>query len=115
MVKFLVKNKEALMARRERNVFKRKDGRYEARYIKYRDENGKAKYGSVYAPTYAIVKTKLDKAKAEIHQCPHVPESPRRTIANAIEMYLSNIKHQVKEFTHGLYTRYFEDYGIASF
>jgi len=53
------------MARRERNVFKRKDGRYEARYIKCRDENGKARYGSVYAKTYAEVKVKLDKAKAE--------------------------------------------------
>jgi len=33
------------MARRERNICKRKDGRYEARFIKDRDAQGKAIYG----------------------------------------------------------------------
>ena len=98
------------MARRERNVFKRKDGRYEARYIKYRDENGKAKYGSVYAPTYATVKLKLDKAKAEIRKNTDLLEPPKQTIVNAVETYLNNIKHQIKESTYGLYARYSENY-----
>lgn len=34
------------------NVRLRKDGRYEARYIKERDENGKIKYGCCYGQTY---------------------------------------------------------------
>jgi len=50
------------MPRRARNIYKRKDGRYEARYIKGRDENGKAIYGSVYARKYADVKLKLEQA-----------------------------------------------------
>ena len=33
------------------NIYKRKDGRWEGRFIKGYCENGKAKYGSVYAKT----------------------------------------------------------------
>ena len=51
------------MARKERNIYKRKDGRYEGRYIKGRDAQGKAKYGAVYARSYAEVKEKLKHAK----------------------------------------------------
>ena len=36
------------MARTGENIYKRKDGRWEARYIKYYDGSGKAKYGYVY-------------------------------------------------------------------
>lgn len=45
------------------NIYKRKDGRWEGRYIKSR-ENGQAKYGSVYARTYTEVKRKLEYAKS---------------------------------------------------
>ena len=44
--------------RRGENIHKRKDGRWEARYIKDR-KNGKAVYHSVYAKTYSEVKAKL--------------------------------------------------------
>ena len=45
------------MARHGENIHKRKDGRWEARYI-YTYENGKPKYRSVYAPTYEMAKEK---------------------------------------------------------
>lgn len=46
------------MPRRGENIYKRKDGRWEGRYIKdYL--NGKAHYGYVYAITYVEVKQKL--------------------------------------------------------
>lgn len=44
------------------NIYKRKDGRWEGRYIKER-VNGKARYGAVYARNYRDVKTKLEEAK----------------------------------------------------
>lgn len=47
------------MPKRGENIRKRKDNRWEARYIKGRDETGKAKYASVYGKTYAEVKQKL--------------------------------------------------------
>ena len=40
------------MARRGENIYKRKDGRWEGRYIKSRTCSGKIIYGYVYAKTY---------------------------------------------------------------
>lgn len=51
------------MARTGENIYKRKDGRWEARYIVSYDENGKAKYKYLYAYTYSEVKTKLINAQ----------------------------------------------------
>ena len=47
------------MPRRGENIHKRKDGRWEARYKKGIDVNGKTIYGSLYANTYREVKAKL--------------------------------------------------------
>ena len=47
------------MARTGENIYKRKDGRWEARYISSYNADGKAKYTYLYARTYAEVKTKL--------------------------------------------------------
>ena len=46
------------MPRRGENIYKRKDGRWEGRYIK-EYVGKKAKYGYVYAKTYKEVKEKL--------------------------------------------------------
>lgn len=54
------------MARTGENIYKRKDGRWEARYIALYDGNGKAKYKFLYAKTYAEVKAKLLKAQHEV-------------------------------------------------
>lgn len=48
------------MPRRGENIYKRKDGRWEGRYIKGYNENGKALYKSVYAHNYADIKSKLN-------------------------------------------------------
>lgn len=53
------------MARGE-NVFHRKDGRYEARYIKGRRTDGKPVYGFCYGRTYNEAKEKADRAREEI-------------------------------------------------
>lgn len=47
------------MARKGENIFKRKDGRWEARYVKQREKNGKiSKYGYIYGRSYIEVKRK---------------------------------------------------------
>lgn len=52
------------MPRRGENIRKRKDGRWEGRYIKgYDSKKQKAKYASVYGKTYTEVKQKLTEAK----------------------------------------------------
>ncbi|MBQ8234633.1 MAG: hypothetical protein IJZ36_03520 [Bacilli bacterium] len=47
------------MSRKGENIYKRKDGRYEARYVKERDDNDKIiRYGFVYGKTYREAKIK---------------------------------------------------------
>ena len=49
------------MSRRGDNIRKRKNGRWEGRYIFSRELNGKAIYRSVYGKTYNEVKKSLVK------------------------------------------------------
>lgn len=42
----------SIMPQKGKNIYQRKDGRWEGRYIKGRTEAGKAVYGYVYAHTY---------------------------------------------------------------
>ena len=53
------------MARRGENIRKRKDGRWEGRYIKARTPEGKIQCGYVYSTVYAEVKRVLIQKKAE--------------------------------------------------
>ena len=46
------------MPRKGENIRKRKDGRWEARYEKCRDQNGRIQYGYLYGRTYEAVKKK---------------------------------------------------------
>ncbi|ALS03339.1 amino transferase [Enterococcus silesiacus] len=53
------------MARRGENIYKRKDGRWEGRYIKGRQKNGKIHYGYIYGYKYTEVKHQLILVKYE--------------------------------------------------
>ena len=53
------------MARRGENIHKRKDGRWEGRYIKGRSETGKAIWGYVYAYSYVDAKSALIRKKVK--------------------------------------------------
>ena len=46
------------MSKYGENIYRRKDGRWEARYIFMRLPDGKAKYKSVYGKTHDIAKEK---------------------------------------------------------
>ena len=48
------------------NIFRRRDGRWEARYSKGRELSGKIKYGYCYGKTYREAKEKVDKCKATL-------------------------------------------------
>ena len=54
------------MPRRGENIYKRKDGRWEGRYIKGHDVNGKAQYGYIYGKTYSEVKLSLKNSQSQI-------------------------------------------------
>ena len=53
------------MARHGENIHKRKDGRWEGRYIKGRSETGKAIWGYVYAYSYVDAKSALIRKKVK--------------------------------------------------
>ena len=55
------------MPKRGENIFKRKDGRWEARYIVEITIDGRKRYGSVYAPTYREVKAKACLIRGKIY------------------------------------------------
>ena len=53
------------MPRHGENIFKRKDNRWEGRYISHYDSSGKAVYKSVYGKSYTVTKQKLELAKKQ--------------------------------------------------
>lgn len=91
------------MSRKGENIFKRKDGRWEARYI-HHYENGKAKYRYLYGATYSEAKAKklAEQSLPENFRVPAVKQlSTFETLAN---LWLADIQITVKEST---YTRYY--------
>lgn len=54
------------MARHGENIRKRKDGRWEGRYLVYSEEKGKKIYRSVYGGTYEVAKEKLTMKKISL-------------------------------------------------
>lgn len=92
------------MARRGENIYKRKDGRWEGRYIKGRKQNGKIIYGYVYHKKYSDVKQQLIQCKA-LHQdenkSTHVYTE---TVGCWIEDWLNTeVKKRVKSSTFASY------------
>lgn len=53
------------MSRKGENIYLRKDGRWEGRYIRGRKADGKCRYGYVYAGTYREVRKKLAVRRSE--------------------------------------------------
>lgn len=83
------------MSRHGENIWKRKDGRWEARYVKGRDPRGKALYASVYAKTYAEVKKKREAVLQELKSHPS-SSLPAKSLGMIIQEYLSINKENNK-------------------
>lgn len=75
------------IARKGENIYKRKDGRWEGRYIKSRDVQNKAIYGYVYAQSYRVLKQKLNEAKIKpIDE--KIPTKSCHTLSKWIDLWL---------------------------
>lgn len=92
------------MSKRGESIWKRKDGRWEARYVKSRTPDGKAIYGSVYAKSYSEVKNKREKSIEDNKMGVEVAY-PRNSISSVTREYLSEHRFQIKDST---YARYIE-------
>lgn len=91
------------MPRTGENIYKRKDGRWEARYIKSYESN-KAKYGYIYAKSYREVKSKLLNKKSTLIYSDKVFSKEKKKFDYWLDEWLSISKSRVKEST---YIKYF--------
>ena len=90
------------MARRGENIYKRKDGRWEGRYIKGKNSEGKAIYGYVYSKTYNEVKEKLSKAKLDC-QVFFLSENSKSTFSEFAIQWLESVNKNCKLSTYVKY------------
>ena len=83
------------------NIYKRKDGRWEGRYIKGYNESSKAVYGFVYAKTYKEVKNKLLILQSGAGVNTGI--STKLTFADVSKQWLCNVSLTVKQSTYSRY------------
>lgn len=99
------------MARTGENIYKRKDGRWEARYIASYAANGKAKYKYLYARTYSEVKSKLLKAQTNNQYAVEIEKvKDNEKYAYWLEEWLRAKKLCVKESTYIRYKNTIENH-----
>jgi len=91
------------MPRKGENIYKRKDGRWEGRFIKEYNIDRKALYGYVYGKTYNEVKQKLRKAKA--NEPSHSNNRSAITYSELLKLWMASVQINVKEST---YARYYQ-------
>ena len=91
------------MSKRGENIYKRKDGRWEGRYIKCRTLRGKIQYGYVYGKSYSETKAKL-KENASIPIRASSSQATQSALYDeVIKAWLLSSKNRVKESTFSRY------------
>lgn len=88
------------MARKGENIYKRKDGRWEGRYIIGRKSNGQARYASVYGRSYREVKDDLERKKGERFR--NLPNCSL-TVKALLELWLSLRSTEIKASSYQHY------------
>lgn len=87
------------------NIFRRRDGRWEARYIKGRELSGKIKYGYCYGKTYREAKVKAAKHKAALENGVLLPTATtQKQFSSYCLEWLHTKKCTVKESTYIKYS-----------
>lgn len=102
------------MPRRGENIRKRKDGRWEGRYISKREISGKAKYTSVYGKTYSEVKQKLIFANRQKSIDIHPPTQMNICLKELLFLWLEDNKVKLKISTYSKYLRLIENHILPS-
>lgn len=105
------------MARRGENIYKRKDGRYEGRYVIGRTSDGQTRFGYVYGRQYAAVRDELNRRKAEQTDNRGFASPGSMTLGEWMEKWIyGELKGRVKPSSHqayvNLYRRHLKD-GLA--
>jgi len=92
------------MAKKGENIYKRKDGRWEGRYIKGRRINGKLHYGYVYGYRYKDVKSRLVTLKSYYVDKQAPEQNYSGTLADWVQFYMEEIlRSKIKPSTYSYY------------
>lgn len=100
------------MPKRGENIRKRKDGRWEGRFIKDRSPDGKAKYASVYGKSSFEVKKKLTEALDTQNTMASSGRSKELCFREVLFLWLQNNKIKLRPQTHSKYAYLIESHII---
>lgn len=89
------------MPKKGTNIFKRKDGRWEARYVKSISSDGTKKYGSVYGKTFTEAKEKQEICIKNLSVMKHQKHSLK--LSNVMYEWLDFTKNSIKKSTYQKY------------
>lgn len=104
------------MSRKGENIYKRKDGRWEGRYIKSRTCTGKIVYGYVYAKTYREAKAKLRERNQFHNPQPVVSVATFQNLFSTIASeWFESVKSQTKESTQNKYYNLLINYILPAY
>ena len=93
------------MARTGENIYRRKDGRWEGRYIKFHDACGKSKYGYVYAKTYSEAKRILAERRYLVSAKHNEINVSSIKFDEVLSAWLQSSKISIKESSYAKYSQ----------
>ena len=95
------------MPRSGKNIYQRRDGRFEGRYIKGRKENGKPDYGYIYGSTYKEAENKLALMQADHAASPALGVL---TVSQWLNKWLDTAAVFISAQAHGRYASVILEY-----
>ena len=98
------------MPRQGEGIYHRKDGLWEARYVKGVNEYGKKKYGSVYAHSYREVKEKRQDIVSRLSTIPQSVSVRKMTLNQLIEEWLYIKQGELKNSTFQKYNSFYNNH-----
>lgn len=103
------------MTKKGENIYKRKDSRWEGRYVKGRTLENKIIYGSVYGKTYKEVKQKLTIVKAKHLNPVNILNPYSGTLSDWLTSWFTKkVRNEVKPTTYSSYYRTINKYILPS-
>lgn len=98
------------MSKKGENIYKRKDGRWEARFLKEILPDGSRKYGYCYARSYHEAKEKQISAMAEYRFAPACSSTDAPCFAECCDNWLRTKQGRVKDATYVKYVSAIENH-----
>lgn len=101
------------MSKKGENIYKRKDGRWEGRYMKARNEEGKIIYGYIYGKRYKHVKERLAELKVRYSFNYNNVNLYKGSVKDWLDHWLNVVmRKKIKQSTYSSYQLRMEKYII---